>query len=92
MGASDSILPVSASLEEERSETTEERSMRQIPLDPSQALDASYGPVYFEGKRPVALFRTFVFGGVVGGVYRLVEVVAARWSLRRPAWMRLRMV
>ena len=34
----------------------------------------------------------FVFEGVVGGAYRLVEVVAARWSLRRPAWMRLRMV
>ena len=36
--------------------------------------------------------RLFVFEGVVGGAYRLVEVVAARWSLRRPAWMRLRMV
>ena len=34
----------------------------------------------------------FVFEGVVGGAYRLVEVVAVRWSLRRPAWMRLRMV
>ena len=37
-------------------------------------------------------FWLFVFGGVVGGAYRLVEVVVVRWSLRRPVWMRLRMV
>ena len=36
--------------------------------------------------------RLFVFGGVVGGACRLVEVVVVRWSLRRPVWMRLRMV
>ena len=38
------------------------------------------------------LSRLFVFEGVVGGAYRLVEVVAFRWSLRRPVWMRPRMV
>ena len=48
MGASDSILPVSASLEEERSETTEGWSMRLEPLDLSQVRDAAYSPVYFE--------------------------------------------
>ena len=37
-------------------------------------------------------FWLFVFGGVVGGACRLVEVVVVRWSLRRPVWMRLRMV
>ena len=40
----------------------------------------------------VLVFGLFVFEGVVGGAYCLVEVVAVRWSLRRPVWMRLRMV
>lgn len=61
MGASDSGLPVSASLEEERSETTEGRSMRLEPLDLSQVRDVAYGPIYFEGKRPVALFVGVLF-------------------------------
>ena len=39
-----------------------------------------------------ALRGLFVFGGVVGGACRLVWVVVVRWSLRRPVWMRLRMV
>ncbi|OLO66272.1 hypothetical protein BKH20_12510 [Actinomyces oris] len=38
------------------------------------------------------VYGLFVFGGVVGGACRLVEVVVVRWSLRRPVWMRLRMV
>ena len=36
--------------------------------------------------------RLFVFEGVVGGACRLLWVVVVRWSLRRPVWMRLRMV
>ena len=42
--------------------------------------------------RSRGVYWLFVFGGVVGGAYRLVEVVVVRWSLRRPVWMRLRMV
>ena len=38
------------------------------------------------------VYGLFVFEGVVGGAYRLVEVVVVRWSLRRPVWMRLPMV
>ena len=41
---------------------------------------------------PRRIKRLFVFGGVVGGACRLVEVVVVRWSLRRLVWMRLRMV
>ena len=36
--------------------------------------------------------RLFAFEGAVGGAYCLVSVVVVRWSLRRPVWMRLRMV
>lgn len=81
MGASDSSLPASASLEEERPETTEGRSMRLEPLDPSQALDASYGPIYFEGKRPVTLF--------IGVLFILIGAPAVRilWGSWRHEWI-----
>lgn len=61
MAASDASPPVSASLEEEPSETTEGRDMCLEPLDLSQVRDAAYGPIYFEGKRPVALFIGVLF-------------------------------
>ena len=81
MGASDSSLPASASLEEERPETTEGRSMHLEPLDPSQALDASYGPIYFEGKRPVTLF--------IGVLFILIGAPAVRilWGSWRHEWI-----
>ena len=61
MGASDSCLPASTSLGEERSETTGGRSVRLEPLDLRQVRDAAYGPIYFEGRRPVALFIGVLF-------------------------------
>ena len=81
MGASDTSLPVSASLEEERSETTEWRGMRQEPSDPSQVRDAAYGPIYFEGKRPVALF--------IGVLFILIGAPAVRilWGSWRHEWI-----
>ena len=66
MGASDASLPASASLEEERPETTEGRGMSQEPLDPSQALDASYCPIYFEGKRSLRVWGCGRWVGLVG--------------------------
>lgn len=81
MGASDASLPASASLEEERSETTEGRSMRLEPLDLSQVRDAAYGPIYFEGKRPVALF--------VGVLFILIgaPAVGILWGSWRHEWI-----
>ena len=81
MGASDTSSPASASLEEERSETTEERSVRLEPLDLSQVRDAAYGPIYFEGKRPVALF--------IGVLFILIGAPAARilWGSWRHEWI-----
>lgn len=73
MGASDSNPPpASASLGEEPSEAAEGRSTRQEPLDLSQVRDAACGPIYFEGKRPVTLFRLFAFDGVVGWGFSLI--------------------
>ena len=81
MGTSDSNLPASASLEKERSETTEGWSVRLEPLDLSQVRDASYGPIYFEGKRPVALF--------VGVLLILIGAPAVRilWGSWRHEWI-----
>lgn len=81
MGASDSSLPASASLEEERSETTEGWSVRLEPLDLSQVRDAAYGPIYFEGKRPVAL--------LIGVLLILIGVPAVRilWGSWRHDWI-----
>lgn len=81
MGASDTSSPASASLEEERSETTEERSVRLEPLDLSQVRDAAYGPIYFEGKRPVALFIGVLFILIGAPVVRIL------WGSWRHEWI-----
>ena len=81
MGASDASLPVSASLEEERSETTEGRSMRLKPLDLSQVRDVAYGSIYFEGKRPVALFIGVLFILIGAPVVRIL------WGSWRHEWI-----
>ena len=81
MAASDASPPVSASLEEEPSETTEGRDMCLEPLDLSQLRDAAYGPIYFEGKRPVALF--------IGVLFILIGAPAVRilWGSWRHEWI-----
>jgi len=81
MGASDTSSPASASLEEERSETTEERSVRLEPLDLSQVRDAAYGPIYFEGKRPLALFIGVLFILIGAPVVRIL------WGSWRHEWI-----
>ena len=81
MAASDASPPVSASLEEEPSERTEGRDMCLEPLDLSQVRDAAYGPIYFEGKRPVALF--------IGVLFILIGAPAVRilWGSWRHEWI-----
>ena len=55
--------------------------MRLEPLDPSQVRDAAYGPIYFEGKRPVALF--------IGVLFILIGAPAVRilWGSWRHEWI-----
>lgn len=82
MGASDSSPPpASASLEEEPSEAAEGRITRQEPLDLSQVRDAACGPIYFEGKRPVAIF--------IGVLFILIGAPAVRilWGSWRHEWI-----
>ena len=62
------------------------------PGAPAGRLGTQSGQASTDGVNGLLDDRLFVFGGVVGGAYRLVEVVVVRWSLRRPVWMRLPMV
>jgi len=55
--------------------------MRLEPLDLSQVRDVAYGPIYFEGKRPVALFIGVLFILIGAPVVRIL------WGSWRHEWI-----